>query len=47
MLGMGDMSLDSTMDKLEETLQVVRQINAEFKNPVKFFNNNLSLLLYI
>ncbi|KAI3413770.1 hypothetical protein GPALN_011251 [Globodera pallida] len=33
MLGLPDSSLDSTTDKLEDTLQVVRQIRDEFRNP--------------
>ena len=35
MLGLNDVSMDSAATKLEETLQIVRQINAEFKDPVK------------
>jgi arsenite/tail-anchored protein-transporting ATPase len=34
MLGLNDFSMDSAANKLEDTLQVVRQINAEFKDPV-------------
>lgn len=34
MLGLNDISMDSATTKLEETLQIVRQINAEFKDSV-------------
>ncbi|KAL3124419.1 hypothetical protein niasHT_007702 [Heterodera trifolii] len=33
MLGLPDSTLDATTDKLEDTLQVVRQIKDEFRNP--------------
>lgn len=33
LLGLNDISADQATSKLEETLQVVRQINAQFKNP--------------
>jgi arsenite/tail-anchored protein-transporting ATPase len=34
MLGLQDISMDSATIKLEETLKIVRQINAEFKDSV-------------
>jgi arsenite-transporting ATPase len=33
MFGFNDISIETTSNKLEETLQIVRQINGEFKNP--------------
>ncbi|VDM65975.1 unnamed protein product [Strongylus vulgaris] len=33
MLGMGELSLDDTLRKLNETLDQVKRMNAEFKNP--------------
>lgn len=34
LLGLSDVSADQAASKLEETLQIVRQINAQFKDPV-------------
>ena len=34
MFGLHDITMDDAAKKLEETLQVVKQINCEFKNPV-------------
>lgn len=34
MFGVKDFSIDQASSKLEETLEVVKQINQQFKNPV-------------
>lgn len=34
MLGLGEISADETANKMKETLEVVRLINAQFKNTV-------------
>lgn len=34
MLGMGELSMDDTMRKFNETLDQVKRMNVEFKNPV-------------
>lgn len=36
MLGLGEVSADETANKMRETLDVVKRINAQFKNPVSF-----------
>lgn len=42
MLGMGEMSMDDTMGKVNETLELVRKINRQFKNPVSIWLFSLS-----
>lgn len=36
LLGLNDLNPDQVTNKLDETLEVVRQINQQFKNPVSF-----------
>uniref|UniRef100_A0A0M3IER3 ATPase ASNA1 homolog n=1 Tax=Ascaris lumbricoides TaxID=6252 RepID=A0A0M3IER3_ASCLU len=36
MLGLGEVSADETANKMRETLDIVKRINAQFKNPVSF-----------
>jgi arsenite-transporting ATPase len=42
MLGLNDISMDTATKKLEETLQIVRQINSEFKDAVNMLAINLN-----
>ena len=34
MLGIGEVSADETANKMRDTLEIVRKINAQFQNPV-------------
>jgi arsenite/tail-anchored protein-transporting ATPase len=44
MFGFNDISMEDTSNKLEETLQIVRQINGEFKNPVCEFKKIFEII---
>jgi hypothetical protein len=39
LFGMDDVSPEQTTSKIQETLDVVRQINVQFKDPVEIFFN--------
>lgn len=41
MLGLRDMTADQATSKMQETLDVVRQINTQFKNPVRHHQKDL------
>ncbi len=37
MVGMADVNTDMMSSKLEETLNIIKKVNQQFKNPVTFF----------
>jgi hypothetical protein len=47
LFGMEDVSPEQTTSKIQETLDVVRQINVQFKDPVGPFFNLLRLLKWL
>lgn len=36
LMGGGEMNIDETVNKLKETLEIVKTMNSQFKNPVSF-----------
>ncbi len=42
MLGMADVNTDMMSSKLEETLNIIKKVNQQFKNPVNFHKHVLN-----
>lgn len=37
LLGAGEVNPDQALNKMKETLKIIQEVNAQFKNPVRHF----------
>lgn len=44
LLGMNDINTDAMSAKLEETLSIIKKVNAQFKNPVIILKSPMKVM---